>query len=92
MEKPEEVLPESQLQDNLKSFREMKAVKEKDGRVTCKAYGENTDVDLKQTKIERRLDRLDLGSSSCVGTGLSELRESTIIDSHGCRRPKLRRS
>ncbi len=79
-EKTEDRLPESEFQDNLKSFREMKAVKEKDGRITCKAYGENTDVDLKQIQKEHRLDRLDLSSSSCVGTGLSALRKSIIID------------
>lgn len=65
--------------DSIKTFEKIK-VDVEDGRVIVKGYGENTDSDLKQLAKYPRIEKLSLNGSSCVGIGLSFLKDSTIIE------------
>ncbi|MBX3072855.1 serine/threonine protein kinase [Candidatus Obscuribacterales bacterium] len=76
---PEEKTELIRFADSLETFSKIK-VDEENGETQAKGYGENTDTDLKQLARYRRLDKLSLNGSSCVGTGLSFLAGTTIIE------------
>jgi len=63
--------------DNLDTFTKLE-VKEKGGLLFCKGYGENSDPDLVQLKNAKHIEELNLSGSSCNGTGLSALHDTTI--------------
>ncbi len=76
---PDEKTELIRFADSLETFSKIK-VDEENGETYAKGYGENTDTDLKQLAKYRRLDKLSLNGSSCVGTGLSFLAGTTIVE------------
>ena len=75
----EEPSEEIRFADSLKTFSKIKVDEEK-GQIFAKAYGENTDSDLKQLAEYPHIAKLSLNGSSCVGTGLSFLKGTTVVE------------